>query len=89
MRLHKDYVVHDSGEEVVLVATGESAEQFCGMLKGNQTFGVILDYLKTDVTEDSIVDGICEAYQIAREVVEQDVKEVISKLKEVGALSHG
>lgn len=88
MRLHKDYLVHESENEVILVATGESADRFCGILKGNQTLKLILEYLETETTVEEIVADLSSKYEVERDVVKKDVEEVLRHLEEIGALLH-
>ncbi|MBF0716166.1 PqqD family protein [Gemelliphila palaticanis] len=86
MRLHPDYVTHLTGEEQVIVATGDSAAKFCGIVRGNETMALIVEYFKEDVTKEFVVDDILSKYDIDRETVEEDVDKVINTLKNIGAL---
>lgn len=86
MKLNKDYISHWSGEEQVIVATGESADKFCGIFKGNKTTAMIIDYFKEDVTRDFVIADILSKYTVEASIVEKDVDLVIAKLQEIGAL---
>lgn len=84
MKLKKEFIVHESGGEYMLVATGKA--KFSGLVRGNKTVGDILELLKKDTTADAVVDAMLEKYDAPREKVEQDVKKVISELKKIGAI---
>lgn len=86
MKLNKDYLTHISGEEQIIVATGESMKKFCGIAKGNTTTALIVDMLKNDVTKEDIVNSLLEKFEVEREVVDADVTEILEKLKSIGAL---
>ena len=84
MKLKKNFIYHNTGEEIVLVATGET--RFSGIVKGNKTVGFIFECLKTDITEQEIVAKMREKYDAPEDVIENDVENVIRKLREIGAL---
>lgn len=84
MKLKKDFLVHESGNESMLVATGSA--KFSGIVKGNKTVGEILDLLKTDTTEESIIKTLKSKYDAPEGAIERDVKKVISELKKIGAI---
>ena len=44
MKLRKEFITHDTGDESLLVPTG--AAGFAGLVKGNKTLGAILELLK-------------------------------------------
>ena len=47
---------------------------------------MIVDLLKTDTTEDAIVDAMFDRFDAPREVIASDVAEVIGKLRSIGAI---
>ena len=53
MKLNKNFLVHKTKKEVIVVPSGKA--DFSGVINGNETFGVIIDFLKKDVTEEEIV----------------------------------
>ena len=84
MKLNPNFLRHrmDDREMVVPVAgTG-----FCGMIKVNRTVSAILDLLAEDTTEEAIVDAMCERFDGDRDIIAADVADVLSRLKEVGAI---
>ena len=84
MKLNKEFIVFDAGQESMLVPTG--AAKFAGLVRGNKMLGVILELLKKDTTEKEVVETICERYDGPREVIEADVKKAVSELRRIGAL---
>lgn len=84
MKLNKNFLVHKSGKDTVIVPTGNAG--FLGLIKGNETLGVIVDLLKTDTTEQQLIDQMTKQFDAPREVIEKDVKSVVSRLKEIGAI---
>ena len=57
MKLKKEFVTHDTGDESLLVPVGGTA--FSGLVKGNKTLGAILELLGKDTTEADIIAAMC------------------------------
>ena len=84
MKLNKDFLLHNIGEETVLVPTGRA--DFSGIVRGNKTLGAVLELLKTDTTEQAIVDAMRAKFDAPADVIEADVRRVIDELTKIGAL---
>ena len=84
MKLNKDFLLHNIGDETVLVPTGKA--EFSGIVRGNKTLGAVMELLKTDTTETAIVDAMCEQFDAPRNVIEQDARRVLDELQKIGAL---
>ena len=84
MKLNKNFLVHKTGKETVIVPTGNAG--FSGVVKGNETLGIILDYLKKDISESEIIDKMSEEFDVSREVIERDVRETVNRLRKIGAI---
>lgn len=84
MKLNKNFLVHTTGNDTVVVPTGDAG--FSGVVKGNETLGAILEFLKKDTTEESIIESMMNEYDAPREIIEKDVKTTISRLKGIGAI---
>ena len=84
MKLKKDFIVHVAGGENMLIATGAAA--FSGIVKGNKTFGAILELLKEETTEAQIVSAMKRRFDAPEDVIAADVKKAISELRRIGAI---
>ncbi len=84
MKLNKNFLVHKTGGETVVVPTGNA--DFSGIVKGNKTLGAILDLMKNDTDEQQIIDAMAERFEAPRDVIEKDVANVIIKLRSIGAI---
>lgn len=84
MKLSSDFLVHHSGKETVVVPTGNAA--FSGIVKGNDTFGEIVELLKKDTTEEEIITKMMAQYDAPRKTIEKDVVYVVGNLRKIGAL---
>ena len=84
MKLNDKFILHISGDETILVATGDS--DFSGIVKGNKTLGKILELLKDETSEEKIVSYLKDIYEGDTDVIANDVKNALAKLREIGAL---
>ena len=84
MKLKKEFIVHRTGEESYLVPSGRA--EFSGIVKGNATLGAILELLKSETSEEAVVQTLCERFDASEEQIGQDVKKVLDSLREIGAI---
>lgn len=84
MKLNKNFITHISGDDNMIVSSG--ASQFAGIVKGNETAGVIFECLKSDTTKEAIVDVLCEKFNAPKESVGNHVDNIVNKLREIGAI---
>ena len=84
MKLKKDFIVHEAGDEVMLVATGKA--KFSGLVRGNRTMGEVLELLKNDTTEAEVVRKMRERFDAPEGAIERDVGRIVSELKKIGAI---
>lgn len=83
MRLKDTFITHDSDGEQVLIDVNSS---FAGLVRSNKTAAFIVECLKTDTTEEQIVDDMYEKYDAPKEVLQKDVESIVEKLRGIGAL---
>ena len=84
MKLKDGFVLHQTGGEYMMVATGDATASFNGLVRNNQTSNFILTKLLEDTTEEAIVDAMVKAYDAPKDVIQNDVHQIILKLKEAG-----
>ena len=84
MKLKKGFIVYNKNGESLLVPTAEA--EFSGLVQGNKTLGAVLELLKEDTTEGIVISELKDKYDVSDETAERDVKNVIEKLREIGAI---
>ena len=84
MKLKKEFLLHDTGSESLLVPTG--AADFSGIVKGNRTLGTILGLLNEEASEDQIVAELKSRFEAPEGSIERDVARVLEELRRIGAL---
>ena len=87
MKLKEGFITHQIQDTQMMVAAGEAAKSFHGLVRSNETAAFIVDCLKEETTEEAIVDKLLAEYDVSREIAAQDVHEILEKLKGIGALA--
>lgn len=84
MKLNKNFLVHKSGKDIVVVPTNNA--EFSGVIQGNQTLGSLLELLKKDISREELINAMMTKYDASRDILEKEVDSTISRLKEIGAI---
>jgi hypothetical protein len=84
MKLNKDFLLHNSGSESILVPTGNAG--FSGVVRGNKTLGAVLELLKEETTEAEIITALKSRFDAPEGVIEKDVAKALAELRRIGAL---
>ena len=84
MKLKEDFITYESdGEQILVCASGA----FSGLARGNKTAAFIIECLKEDVSAEQIAEKMAQKYTGApMDVMLNDVKSIIAKLREIGAI---
>ncbi|MEE5993780.1 MAG: PqqD family protein [Oscillospiraceae bacterium] len=85
MKLNPKFLTHFTKGEHYIIST--SGTRFSGIVKNNETAAFIVECLKSDTTENQIVDKLLSEYSGAdRATVQKDVADILNKLRSIGAL---
>ncbi len=84
MKLKNDFITQDIDGVQFLVPVG--AGSFSGVVRSNKTAAFIVDCLREETTEESIVDKMCEKYDAPREQIAKDVSDAINILRGINAI---
>ena len=86
MRLKDDFILHNTGEDFVIIATGEATKNFNGIIKLNNMGGEIVGLLTTDISEEEIIKAIVEKYEVDYDTAKEDIKNILDSLKKAGVI---
>lgn len=86
MKLKDEIVLGNIDGRDFAIATGSLSQKFQGLINNNPTANFIFTLLKTEQTEDSIVQAILEKYDAQEAVVRADVRELLAQLKAMDIL---
>lgn len=83
---NQNFIKRKIGSQYVIVATGEAAKRFNGMISVNGSGSFIWDHLEKETDAEELVSAMTEAYDIDAITARADIQEFLSSLKEVGAV---
>lgn len=86
MKLNKDIMLGNIDGRDFAIATGELSKTFNGIINNNPSANFIFNLLKTEQTEDSIVQAMLEKYDAPEEVIRADVLELLDVIRKAGIL---
>lgn len=84
MKLNQNFIIHNMGEETLLVPTAEAP--FHGLVQGNSTVEFILNCLQNETTEEDIFAELSKEYKGSVNDMREDVASVIAQLRKIGAI---
>lgn len=86
MNVKYEFDAVDMGSEIVLVPIGEGAGKVGGVVKLNASALEIVNLIKTNTTEDGIVDTLALKYENSRADLQRYVRNVIKTMTESGLI---
>ena len=86
MRLKDDFILHNTGEDFVIIATGEATKNFNGIIKLNNMGGEIVGLLTTDISEEDIIKAIVEKYEVEYATAKEDIRNLLDSLRKAGVI---
>ena len=86
MKINEGFVLREVADQAVVIAVGEASEKFHGMINLNDTGKCIWQGIQEGMSEQEIVKKITDQYEVDPERAENDVKQMIQKMYEVGVI---
>lgn len=74
-----------AGENVV-IAVGEAAKSFKGMIRLNPTGAFLWKLLEKDTDEAAMVNAMLDAYETDKETAENDIRAFVGSIRAAGLL---
>lgn len=84
MKLKEEFITQDLDGVSYIVPVG--GELYKGIVRANSTAAFIVELLKKDITEEQLIDALCENYDAPRDVIAADAGEMLSVLRKINAL---
>ena len=86
MKLNRDIMLGNIDGRDFAIATGELAKSFNGIINNKPSANFRFKLLKTEQTEDSIVEAMLEKYDAPEAVIRADVRELLDMIRKAGIL---
>ena len=68
MRINKEFVLREIAGDYIIIPTGKTVLDFNGLITVNEVGVSLWNMLQNDVTEDDLVKGILEEYDVEEEI---------------------
>ena len=83
MLIKKDFTIQKVGGSYLAVPVGETSKHFHGMIRLNETGAFLWKQMaEKDCSEAELVEALLAEYEVAREIAECDVHNVVELLKQ-------
>lgn len=86
MKIRKGYVLNDIAGEQIVVAVGEEALRFQGVVKLNATGAFLWKLLEDSCTKEELTAALTKKYGIAPEQAVQDTEAFLDILQNAGII---
>jgi len=84
MKVKKGFVLRPTMGYTLVVATGELAKSFDGVIKLNETSADIWRYIAEGLSREEVIARYCKEYNVGEDVAAGDVDSVFANMKEAG-----
>ena len=87
MKIKKGFILRDVAGEKIIVATGDAASSFNGIINLNDTGAFIFSCLsKHNLTEDELAEKVAAEYGIDKESAKRDFAGFLDTLRKASCL---
>jgi hypothetical protein len=86
MKIRKGFLMREVAGRNVVIATGDAARNFNGIIKLNESATLLWHLLEQGADESSLVDKIIEIYDVDEMTAQNDVSMFVTKLKGAGII---
>ena len=86
MKIKDGFMLRQFGEDYIVVAVGNDAEDFNKLITLNSVGAYIYNLLNNDMTYEEIVSAVLEKYDADRKTVENDINIFLADAKKAGLI---
>ena len=86
MKIKKGFLMREVAGENVVIAVGEAAKSFKGMIRLNPTGAFLWKLLEKDTDEATMVSAMLDAYETDKETAENDIRAFVGSIRAAGLL---
>lgn len=84
MKIGKGFIMREVAGKNVVIATGEAAKNFNGIIKLNESATMLWRILEGGADEETLVSALTEVYNVDEVTAQNDVSMFVTKLKGAG-----
>ena len=83
MKLNESFITHKNKDDYMMI---DASGKFAGIIHSNATAAFIIECLKTETTEDEILEKMLAKYDADKNIMADNVREIIDKLRKIEAV---
>lgn len=87
MRIVKDFILREITDEYILIPTGNTTEEFNGLITLSETGAFIWNHLEQAESFDALLEMIIAEYEIDKKTAAQDAYELLNQMLNVGMIA--
>ena len=80
LKLDKEYVLRQIGDDYVIVPVGKAVLSFNGMITVNETGAFLWEQLVKGTSKEGLLETLMETYEVTQEEAERDIDEFLDVL---------
>ena len=77
LKLDKEYVLRQIGDDYVIVPVGKAVLSFNGMITVNETGASLWEQLVKGTSKEGLLETLMETYEVTQEEAERDIDEFL------------
>ena len=86
MKVEKEFVLRQIAGDYIIIPTGKTVLEFNGFITVNEVGASLWKMLQQDVTQEDLVKGILDEYDVQESVAREDIQEFLDILVKSGIL---
>lgn len=86
MKIGNEFVLREIAGEYIIIPTGKTALKFNGLITVNEVGVALWNMLQEEVTQEDLLAGILDEYDVEEATAREDIREFLDKLIEGGIL---
>ncbi len=86
MKIKPDFEIINVADDYMLVPVGDQMEQFSGTVVINEVSAFLLGLMKTDISEEGLVNALISEYDVDEDTARADVDKTLKKMIEIGII---
>jgi len=87
MKIKNGYLLREVAGENVVIAVGEAARDFKGMIRLNPTGAFLWKLLESDTDENAMLAAMLDKYDIDEDTAKRDIAAFISSVRGAGLIN--
>lgn len=80
LKIDKEYVLRQIGDDYIIVPVGQAALSFNGMITVNETGAFLWEQLVKGTSKEGLLETLMETYEVTQEEAERDIDEFLDVL---------